>query len=323
MPRIALRADSDDVWSGFELWHYSPSIAAAVIFTVLFVLLTAYHTFLLVRRRTWFCIPFLVAGILELLGYIARALAHSNTNSVGLYTMQSLCLLLPPILFAASVYMILGRIIRVTQAEHYSIIRVKWLTKLFVGGDIFCFMIQGAGGGLLATANTSAQINTFNNIILGGLILQILIFLVFITTGFIFQKRLNEQPTSVSLDGPLGTRTISKSGILGRLTWRKLMLGLYCTSLLITIRNLFRVIEYGMGWNSYLLENEWPLYVFDGLLMVLVLVICIMWYNPEIAKGNKKTAARRDMHLLESRGVSVQQDTQIVKDGNQRAQPWS
>ena len=101
------------------------------------------------------------------------------------------------------------------------------------------------------------------------------------------------------------------------------MLGLYCTSLLITIRNLFRVIEYGMGWTSYLLEHEWPLYVFDGLLMVLVLVICIMWYNPEIAEGNKKTAARRDMHLLESRGVSVQQDTQIVKDGNQRAQPWS
>lgn len=317
------RRNEDDAWSGFKLWHYSPSVAAAAIFTILFVLLTAYHAFLLVRRRTWFCIPFVVGGILEVLGYIARALAHNNTDSVGLYTMQSLCLLLPPILFAASVYMILGRIIRVTQAEHHSLIRVNWLTKIFVGGDVFCFMTQGAGGGLLATADTTDAVDTYNNIILGGLILQILIFLVFIVTGFIFQRRLSNQPTAASLDGPLGVSTGGVRSMLGRLTWKRLMLGLYLTSVLITIRNLFRVIEYGMGWNSYLLDHEWSLYVFDGLLMVLLLATCIMWYDPEIAKGNKKLAARRPMNLTTYNEADVQHETQLVKGQSAHSQAWS
>tara|TARA_R110002003_G_scaffold9_36_gene681 strand:- start:8355 stop:8507 length:153 start_codon:yes stop_codon:yes gene_type:complete len=41
--------------------------------------------------------------------------------------------------------MMLGRIILVTDGEHYSIIRKRWLTKLFVTGDVISFLMQGAG----------------------------------------------------------------------------------------------------------------------------------------------------------------------------------
>jgi hypothetical protein len=39
-------------------------------------------------------------------------------------------------LLAASVYMLLGRIIRVVKAEHHAIIRIGWLTKIFVFGAV-------------------------------------------------------------------------------------------------------------------------------------------------------------------------------------------
>ncbi len=59
--------------------------------------------------------------------------------------MQSLGLLLAPALFAASIYMILGRIIRLVNGESHSPVRRTWLTKLFVAGDVLSFLTQSAG----------------------------------------------------------------------------------------------------------------------------------------------------------------------------------
>jgi hypothetical protein len=59
--------------------------------------------------------------------------------------MQSLLILIAPALFAASIYIILGRIILLVDGEEYSLVRRKWLTKVFVVGDVLSFMMQGAG----------------------------------------------------------------------------------------------------------------------------------------------------------------------------------
>ena len=84
----------------------------------------------------------------EVIGYIGRVL---NTNeepgcwTMGPYIMQSVLILIAPALFAASIYMILGRIILLTEGEHHSLIRRKWLTKIFVFGDVASFMLQSSG----------------------------------------------------------------------------------------------------------------------------------------------------------------------------------
>jgi heme/copper-type cytochrome/quinol oxidase subunit 2 len=141
-------------------------------------------------------------------------------------------ILLAPILFAASVYMILGRLIRATGAESYAVIRVTWITKIFVGGDILCFMIQAAGGGILAGADTTSQKNLGQNIILAGLVLQIVIFVGFIVITVVYHMRLRARPTG---KGPV------------MISWERLLVMLYVVSVVITLRNLFRCIEYGMG----------------------------------------------------------------------------
>ncbi|CRK38390.1 hypothetical protein BN1708_020509, partial [Verticillium longisporum] len=68
------------------------------------------------------------------------------------YVLQSTFLLLAPILFAASLYMTLSRIIRAVDAAHCSIIRPKWLTRIFVFGDAFSFFVQASGAGLRVQA---------------------------------------------------------------------------------------------------------------------------------------------------------------------------
>ena len=49
--------------------------------------------------------------IVEIIGYSGRAWSHSDPTQIGGYVMQSTLILIAPALFAASIYMILGRLI--------------------------------------------------------------------------------------------------------------------------------------------------------------------------------------------------------------------
>lgn len=71
--------------------------------------------------------------------------AESPNWTVGAYSASTILLLVAPALYAASIYMMLGRIILVTDGEHHSIVPKRWLTKIFVVGDVISFMMQGAG----------------------------------------------------------------------------------------------------------------------------------------------------------------------------------
>lgn len=168
-------------------------------------------------------------------------MGHNNPAARGPYIIQALLILLAPIFFAASVYMVLGRIVRRTKAEAYSMIRVTWLTKLFVGGDVFCFLLQALGGGMLAGANTASEVSRGQDVILAGLVLQIIVFGFFVVVALVFHKRLRQRPTP----------TVDK----GSFRWERFMLMLYAVSTLITFRNLFRVIEYAMGSKLFTLRS--------------------------------------------------------------------
>jgi hypothetical protein len=54
-------------------------------------------------------------------------------------------ILLAPPLYAASIYMVLGRTVTYLRAESLSLVPVKWMTKIFVTGDVFSFLLQCAG----------------------------------------------------------------------------------------------------------------------------------------------------------------------------------
>lgn len=85
--------------------------------------------------------------LVEVVGYAARTKSAKQAPDFELmpYIIQSLLLLLGPSFFAASIYMILGRLIRLTDGERRSMIRSKWLTKIFVCGDVLSFFVQSGG----------------------------------------------------------------------------------------------------------------------------------------------------------------------------------
>ena len=70
---------------------------------------------------------------------------QSPNWTIGPYVMQSTLLLVAPALFAASIYMELGRIIHLVKGEKHSLVRVNWMTKIFVAGDVLSFLMQASG----------------------------------------------------------------------------------------------------------------------------------------------------------------------------------
>ncbi|KAE8418610.1 RTA1 like protein-domain-containing protein [Aspergillus pseudocaelatus] len=280
-------SDHDDGGIDFQLYRYTPSLVAAIIFIVLFTLTTAYHLWQTVRARCWYFLVFVTGGIFQIIGYICRALAHSNKESVPIYSVGTILILLAPPLYAASIYMTLGRLIGYLDAEKLSPVSTKWLTAIFVTGDVIAFLAQGAGGGIMASGTVSAM-NTGENVTIAGLCVQLVFFSVFIVVATIFHYRIRENPTSRSTGTSIFPRSWREA------TWETVMLGLYGASVLILIRSIFRLIEYAQGNDGYLISHEVFMYVFDATLMFITMVGMSLFHPSKVLSPLAKAEASLD-----------------------------
>ncbi|KAL4746835.1 hypothetical protein BDW72DRAFT_206999 [Aspergillus terricola var. indicus] len=266
---MANATDSNTV--SFKFYHYEPSMGGAVLFIILFIATTGYHAFQTFRTRTWFLTSFVVGGVFEVIGYIGRAVSSKQSPdwTLGPYITQTLFLLLAPALLAASIYMLLGRIILALKAESHALLQKKWLTKVFVTGDVLSFLLQGAGGGIQSSGNMDSY-KTGERIIVVGLFIQIFFFgfFIIVATHFYWKLQRFPIPRASSPDIP----------------WRKHLHVLYTTSFFIMVRSVFRLAEYLQGIDGYLLHHEIYLYIFDALLIFVTMVLLNVVHPAEIAR---------------------------------------
>ncbi|KAH6974647.1 RTA1 like protein-domain-containing protein [Ilyonectria sp. MPI-CAGE-AT-0026] len=247
----------------FKLYRYTPSLAAAIVGAVVFAVLTIWHTWRLRRVRAYYFIPFTIGGLFQTIGYCGRIWSHFDKLSIGGFVIQAILILVAPALYAASIYMILGRLIRTVGGERLSLIPVRWVTRIFVAGDVIAFGLQAGGGGI-QSAGTLQLYETGEKVIIGGLFVQIFVFGFFVFTSVLFHRRLHRNPTTETMEGVV--------------PWRRYLYILYASSMLILVRSIFRVIEYLQGNDGYLISHEIFLYIFDALLMAIVMGMLLIWY---------------------------------------------
>ena len=130
------------------------------------------------------------------------------------------------------------------------------------------------GGGVTAKGNASgAALGA--NIIVGGLVLQLIFFGIFIAVAVNLNHAMRLRPTARSTQPEV-------------VNWRKHLKVLSAASGLIMARNIVRGVEYAQGNGGYLLGHGSFLYVFDAVLMLVVMAILNVWHPSEIlafAKG--------------------------------------
>jgi len=126
---------------------------------------------------------------------------------------------------------------------------------------------------MMVKANSESQLKTAENLITGGLGIQILFFVLFMIVTVIFHARMRKAPS-------LRAQSLS-------VPWQQYIFVLYAASLLILIRSVFRIIEYIGGSDGVLLSTESYLFIFDAALMFLVMAL-FNWKHPsQIIAGRK------------------------------------
>lgn len=215
--------------------------------------------------------------------------------------MQAILILVAPALFAASIYMILARLIRALHAEHLAMIPINWITKIFVTGDVIAFGLQAAGGGI-QSGGTLEMYNMGEHIIVAGLFIQIAVFGFFVATSVRFHTRVAKSPTSISANGDI--------------PWKRHLYILYATSALILIRSVFRIVEYLQGNDGYLISHEIFLYIMDAMLMAAVMAIFAIWYIGGLEKNTRPRDSEASSGGL-TNGLSSNMGYQLDKRGSE------
>lgn len=122
----------------------------------------------------------------------------------------------------------------------------------------------------MSSAKTASKLKLAEDVIVVGLIVQILFFGFFIVVSVVFHKRMSSSPTSAAL----GT---SVNG-------HRYLVVLYAASFFIMIRCLYRVIEYIQGSAGTLQSHEYFAYIFDTTLMILVMIIFVIFHPGQISE---------------------------------------
>lgn len=125
-------------------------------------------------------------------------------------------------------------------------------------------MVSGSSG----PSGGSDSVGTGQNVIIGGLFVQIIFFGFFLFSALVFQRRLLSHPTT--------------GGLTDHLSWRKHIYALHTSSVLVLVRSVVRVVEYVQGTYGFIMSNEVFIYVFDGLLMFALMVVFLVVHPSEV-----------------------------------------
>ena len=279
--------------SEYAFYHYSPSVAAAAIAFVCYGASTGFHIFQLWKLRSWFFTTFIVGAISTIsslpfreaycidwhipvmtVGYVFRTASAKDKTAIGPYIGQNVCILLPPSLYAATIYMIYGRIVLFARSPELSVISPHKVTKIFVIGDVIAFLMQASGGGMMAISSMSSL---GQKVTIVGLFVQLIFFGGFFTLSLIFHQRVQKLKRVRVLSMPYGP----------------LLYVLFGVSLLIILRCLFRIVEFCQGNDGYLVSHEVFMYIFDTFPMFVVQTV-FHFFHPANVLGE---GAYRDVEM--------------------------
>ncbi|CEL10485.1 hypothetical protein ASPCAL13604 [Aspergillus calidoustus] len=273
--RAAPPPEDPDDWS---LYFYDPSLAAAVVFAAIYLGTFFYHLYISYHAyrndkyfRFSYSVPLLIAALAEVNGYGQRAGSTQAHQDIGLFSTSQTMIVLAPVFVCASLYILLSRIIRAVQPEGIDEkeirvlngwIKVIWLPKIFVTLDILSMLTQGGGSGISASGEWEGTLLDIGiGVLIGGLALQLATFTVFLIVVIKFHVTSSRRGPKLE-DGMV-----------------KVIRGIYIAGFFIMVRSIFRLIEFAWGTESYIMTNEWPIYVLEAVPMFIAFMV-LGWYHP-------------------------------------------
>ncbi|CAI7639617.1 unnamed protein product [Penicillium viridicatum] len=264
-----------------NFYPYTPSATAGYAFMGMFGVATIFHLVLMFPFRAAYFIPLVLGGVCETFGYYGRAWSHEDRREISSWALQEMLILSAPPLLAATVYMVLGRIIRSFDAEHLVRMSPKSITVIFVLNDVLTFCTQLGGAGVQVTGDENIMA-IGKKVVLAGLIFSLAVFCFFIWIAASLHRRLLRNPTNILA--------------MNNLNWQRYMLAIYAACFALMLRNLIRTIQFGASKDSALNQKEVYIYVFDGFLMFFSMVVLGVYHPGLLIKKARRLAKVADFH---------------------------
>lgn len=122
-----------------------------------------------------------------------------------------------------------------------------------------------------------------NNLVIGGLWVQLIVFGLFFLTTIIFHIRIQRKPT------PRSTTV--------QVPWLRYIYILYVAGVLILVRSVFRTAEYMQGHDGYLIRHEVYFYVLDATLMFLLSVLLNIFHPSTVISRDVRSKSLDSMDV--------------------------
>ncbi|KAF5980302.1 phospholipid-translocating ATPase [Fusarium bulbicola] len=255
-------------------YGFYPNWKDNTAFAVAFGLSTVAHVAQAIILKQKFCWVIVIGASWECICFIVRALGARDQQESAYVIVSTLLFLLAPIWINAFIYMIVARLVHfVIPQRRVAGISAQWLAKIFVIFDGMCFIIQASGGGMLASDNTDTS-KLGQLIYMVGIGIQLGCVVVFLVIHGLFYREL-------SLNARVSKQE-TRSRCLKPLCWV-----VYIVLVLIAVRVIFRLVEFGGGANSnnvVLRHEEFQLYL-DALPMLIALVLLNAVHPGQVLKG--------------------------------------
>jgi len=249
-------------------YGYLVTESVCIVFMVLYGITTALHLIQAIHFRMWWLLPTAVlAGAGEVLGWSARLWSSISPLLITPFTIQISATIIAPTPFVAAILVTFARIIE-RLGVRYSRLTPRWYSRFFFSCDLISLFVQAAGGGIASSASTDAGSTLGGNIMLGGIIFQLVSLILFICiateTLVRFWKDLPAHEETIrSSDSTLTVK--AKMG-------HRITLLLYALSFITTcifIRSIYRTIELADGWNGRIIETQIYFNALDGGMVVI------------------------------------------------------
>ncbi|KAK6811982.1 hypothetical protein RU639_012296 [Aspergillus parasiticus] len=268
---------------GDSIYFYNPSLAASILFTILYTFPLFYHTYLSLiapytghQKKVPYFIPIAIGAATEVAAYAIRAASVHQQDNIGLYATSSSLIVIAPVLVCASLYILIGRLIRSSagggratpssDTETKEPVRLfgrfspSWIPRVFVTSDVVSFLTQAAGSGIASSNNwVGKEKDVGVGVLIAGLVLQLVTFGFFLVVVVWFDRSF------ASGEVEEGVRSVLR--------------GIYVAGAFIMVRLIYRVVEFCMGMDTYTWTHEWPLYVLEAVPMLIAMMV-LGWYHP-------------------------------------------
>jgi hypothetical protein len=223
-------------------------------------------------------------------GFAVRAYGAWHYDNLDVLIANTVLIMSGPPVYALINYMVLGRLLH--YVPYLSPMHPGRVLTTFLAADGLCeiLIIQGAQR-MVNTRLSAVEQKVGGDLVKAALIMQAMLFAIFILLGAIFHHRSSK------------ARVLTKG-------LRSVLIVMYISSLIITARCIYRIVEFFEGYQGEVFTHETYFWVFEASIMFANTAMLNIWHPGR--------------HLPRSNKVFLAQDgvTEMRGPGWEDSRPW-